>query len=55
MRLIFTISINTLSDLGDSSNLIGSLSQIMTLYSPREAVNMKQNKIAVMNWVFCQV
>ena len=53
---IFLFSIlYTLSDLGDSSNLIGSLSRTMTLYSPREAVNIKQNKIAVMNWVFCQV
>ena len=27
----------------------------MTLYSPRQRVNIKQNKIAVVNWVFCQV
>ena len=47
-------SIYTLNDLGNSSNLIGSLSQTMTLYSPRQAVNIKQNKIAVVNWVFCQ-
>ena len=26
----------------------------MTLYSSRWAVNIKQNKIAVVNWVFCQ-
>ena len=26
----------------------------MTLYSPRYVVNIKQNKIAVVNWVFCQ-
>ena len=32
---ISPFSIYTLSDLGDSSNLIGSLSQTMTLYSPR--------------------
>ena len=36
--------IYTLGDLGDSSNLIGSLSQNMTSYSPRWAVNMKQKK-----------
>ena len=36
--------IYTLSDLGDSSNLIGSLSQNMTSYSPRWTVNMKQKK-----------
>ena len=42
------------SAFGNSSNLIGSLSRTMTLYSPREAVTMKQNKIAVVNWVFCQ-
>ena len=36
--------IYTLSDLGDSSNLIGSLSRNMTSYSPRWAVNMKQKK-----------
>ena len=29
--------------------MIGSLSQTMTLYSPRLAVNIKQNKIAVVN------
>ena len=52
--IIIIITIYTLSDLGDSSNLIGSLSQTMTLHSPRYAVNVKQNKIAVMNWVFCQ-
>ena len=33
--IIIIISIYTLSDLGDSSNLIGSLSRTMTLYSPR--------------------
>ena len=26
----------------------------MTLYSPHYGVNIKQNKIDVMNWVFCQ-
>ena len=26
----------------------------MTLYSQRKAVTVKQNKIAVVNWVFCQ-
>ena len=51
---ILQISIYTLSDLGNSSNLIGWLSRTMTLYSPRQAVNIKQNKIAVVNWVFCQ-
>ena len=51
---ILGISIYTLRDLGDSSNLIGSLSWTMTLYSPRKAVNIKQNKIAVVNWVSCQ-
>ena len=35
VRNILHISIYTLSDLGDSSNLIGSLSRTMTLYSPR--------------------
>jgi len=39
--------------LDDSSNLIGSLSRTMTMYSPRWAVNIKQNKIAAVNWVFC--
>ena len=34
VRNILHISIYTLSDLGDSSNLIGSLSRTMTLYSP---------------------
>ena len=54
-RLLYVyISIYTLSDLGNSSYLIGSLSRTMTLYSPRQAVNIKQNKIAVVNWVFCQ-
>ena len=33
--MLLVISIHTLSDLGDSSNLIGSLSRTMTLYSPR--------------------
>ena len=51
----FFLVLYTLSDLGDSRNLIGSLSRTMTLYSLREAVNIKQNKIAVMNGVFCQV
>ena len=46
------ISIYTFSDLGNSSNLIGQLSRTMTLYSPRQAVNIKQNKLAVVNWVF---
>ena len=32
---IYEIGIYTLSDLGDSSNLIGSLPQTVTLYSPR--------------------
>ena len=48
------ITIYTLGDLGDSSNLTGSLSRTMTLYSPQYAVNVKQNKIAVVYWVFCQ-
>ena len=48
------ISIYTLSVLGNSSNLIGSLSRTMTLYSQRKALTVKQNKIAVVNWVFCQ-
>ena len=51
---IYIFSIYTLIDLGDSSNLIGSLSRTMTLYSPPSAVNIKKNKIAVVNWVFCQ-
>ena len=41
----------TLSDLGDSSNLIGSLSRTMTLYSPRyRAVNINK-KITISNYV----
>ena len=52
--IIIIISISTLSDLGDWSNLIVSLSRTMMLYSPCWAVNVKQNKIAVLNWVFCQ-
>ena len=32
--IIYTFSIYTLSDFGDSSNLIASLSWTMTLYSP---------------------
>ena len=32
--IIYTFSIYTLSDFGDSSNLIASLSRTMTLYSP---------------------
>ena len=28
--------------------------EIMVKYSRRSAVNIKQNKIAVVNWVFCQ-
>ena len=50
--IIYTFSIDTLSDFGDSSNLIASLSRTMTLYSLL-LVNIKQNKIAVVNWVFC--
>ena len=52
---IYIFSIYTVSDPCDSSNLIGSLSRTMTLHSPLWAVNIKQNKIAVVNWVFCQV
>ena len=33
--IINNISIYTVSDVGDSGNLIGSLSRTMTLYSPR--------------------
>ena len=33
--IIYRFSIYTLSDLGNPSNLIGSLSRTMTLYSPR--------------------
>ena len=51
---LLLFSIYTLSDLGNSSKLIGQLSRTMTLYSPRQAVNIKQNKIAVVKWVFCQ-
>ena len=51
---IYTFSIYTLIDLGDSSNLIGSPARTMTFYSPPSAVNIKKNKIAVVNWVFCQ-
>ena len=45
----------TLSDLDNSNNLIGYLSRTMTLYSPRYVVNIKQNKIAVVNqsWNGC--
>ena len=50
----YLFSIYTLGSLGDSGNLIGSLSRTMTLYSPRQAVNIKQNTIAVVNWVFSQ-
>ena len=50
----YLFSIYTLGSLGDSSNLIGSLSRTMTLYSPCQAVNIKQNTIAVVNWVFSQ-
>ena len=32
--IIYTFSIYTLSDFGDSSNLIASLSRTMPLYSP---------------------
>jgi len=46
---IFDISIYTLSALGDSNNLIGSLSLTMTLYSPRLAVDINQNKIDLVN------
>ena len=46
---IFGISIYTITALGYSSNLIGSLSLTMTLYSPRLTVNIKQNKIARVN------
>ena len=52
--IINNISIYTVSDVGDSGNLIGSLSRTMTLYSPRWAVSIRQNKIAVVNWVFCE-
>ena len=52
-RLI-NFSIYTLIDLGDSSDLIGSPARTMTFYSPPSAVNIKKNKIAVVNWVFCQ-
>ena len=52
--IINNISIYTVSDAGDSANLTGSLSWTMTLYLPRQAVSIKQNKIAVVNWVFCQ-
>ena len=51
---IYIFSIYTLIDLGDSSNLIGSPARTMTFYSPPSAVNIKKNKIAVVNWVFCQ-
>ena len=40
-RIVSRINIlYTLSDLGVSSNLIGSLSRIMTLYSPPNAENV---------------
>ena len=51
---IFDISIYTLTALGDSSNLIGSFSLTMKLYSPRLAVNIKQNNIALVNKLFCE-
>ena len=51
---IFDISIYTLSALGDSNNLIGSLSLTMTLYLPPLAVDIEQNKIALVNWMFCE-
>ena len=38
-QLFLVISLYTLCDLGDSSNLIGSLSRTMMLYSLRQAVN----------------
>ena len=38
------ISIYTLSDLSDSSNLIDLRSRTMTFYSPRQVVNIKQNR-----------
>ena len=51
---IIFVRLCTFSDLGDLSNPIGSLSRGMPFYSPQWAVNLKQNKIAVVNWVFCQ-
>ena len=54
-KIIYMFSIYTLSDLGDLSNLTGSLCRTMTLlHRGHEAVNIKENEIAVANWVFCQ-